>query len=1320
MSEVQHEVVSKVKSTCTYTDTANYWAPLTDVDEDDNIDADVKPHVAINNLSDAQVQRNLRSTIMAWIHQRMGKHNQFQRTASTMVIDSGATSSFVRPEENLPITGHSNKIVNLPDGSSIHATHTTMLPFDSLTAEARKAVVLPGLRPNSLISVGKLADADYTTIFHPRGEGVTIHSKNSFRLKTFLKPVLQGWRDSNGLWRLSRVNNPVELKKSARAHEMKTETAANVYSLPSIPQTITYLHAAAGFPTKDTWTKAIKNGNYQTWPGITVDAVNKHFPESIETQKGHMKKQRQNVRSTKQKAIASPTSEKEELTRTVSTQNILIKVINASETVYSDQTGRLPVQSSRGNTSIMVYYDVDSNCIDVEPIRNHHDNQMIPAYQRLWARTNRNRTNKPALHILDNEASAAFKAAIRENCELQLVPPDTHRRNLAERAIQTFKSHFISILSGVDPGFPMSLWDRLLPQAVTTLNLLRQSNTNPAISAYQHVNGIFDYNKTPLAPLGCAVEMHESNNRRKTWDPRSLTGWYLGTSTEHYRCHKIFCKKTRSERISDTVFFRHQYITQPTITPEDQIVKAVGDLSSALRRRRNLRGKEDMEILQQLNNILNNTPVELIEQDRNTKRVTFRDPIPEPRVEKILGGMQQSPKTIPPPRVVGTPLKLVTATIDKPLRKVAISGPTTRSKYAQALADIVNRVKSPATTKKSLAMTELAQAIFDDNQFATKEYANEVFDEESGQLLKYRKLITHPKYQEVWLHSSANEFGRLAQGVGGRIKGTDTIFFIYKTQVPPDRWKDVTYAKFVCELKPNKAEIHRTRLTVGGDKVHYPGDVGTPTADLTLVKIHLNSVISTPGARYMTLDVKNFYLNTPMVRYEYVRIKLDDIPEEIIVEYGLRDKVASDGYVYVEIRKGMYGLPQAGILAQQLLEQRLNEHGYSQRKAVPGLWTHKTRPISFTLVVDDFGVKYVGKEHAMHLINILKSHYEISEDWTGNKYIGITFDWDYANKRVHLSMPGYISKALQRFGHERPRRLQNSPHPHVTPTYGAKAQYVEEETPSILLDKEEKKYIQAVTGTYYSRAVDPTMLVALNAIATQQASPTKRTMERVKQLLDYCASQEEAILTYHASDMVLAIHSDAGYLNEVKARSRAGGHFFLSSDTQNPPNNGAVLTIAQIIDAVMSSAAEAELGALFINAKEAVHMRRILHEMGHKQPRTPIQTDNSTAEGVINSRVRPKRTKSMDMRFEWLLDREQQGQFKIYWKPGQSNLADYFTKHHPPSHHRNVRGEFLTRIAELQILRRKIAEVTKAQGMKEAGLATTDGIMFPKWSARVC
>ena len=215
-------------------------------------------------------------------------------------------------------------------------------------------------------------------------------------------------------------------------------------------------------------------------------------------------------------------------------------------------------------------------------------------------------------------------------------------------------------------------------------------------------------------------------------------------------------------------------------------------------------------------------------------------------------------------------------------------------------------------------------------------------------------------------------------------------------------------------------------------------------------------------------------------------------------------------------------------------------------------------------------------------------------------------------------------------------------------------------------------------------------------------------MYRIKQLLDYCWSQEEAIITYHSSDMVLAIHSDAGYLNESKAWSRVGGHFFLLSDTQYLPNNGAILDIAQIIDAVMPSAAEAEMGALFINAKEAVHMRHILHKMGHPQPCTPIQMDNSTAEGVINSQICPKRTKAMDMRFEWLLDRAQQGQFRIYWKPGKTNLADYFTKHHLPAHHRNVRGEFLTRVAELQQLRKENTSVRE----REMGLAATDVARF--------
>jgi hypothetical protein len=180
------------------------------------------------------------------------------------------------------------------------------------------------------------------------------------------------------------------------------------------------------------------------------------------------------------------------------------------------------------------------------------------------------------------------------------------------------------------------------------------------------------------------------------------------------------------------------------------------------------------------------------------------------------------------------------------------------------------------------------------------------------------------------------------------------------------------------------------------------------------------------------------------------------------------------------------------------------------------------------------------------------------------------------------------------------------------------------------------------------------------------------------QFLDYVASQDEAILTYKASNMVLAIHSDASYLSKPKARSRAGGHMFMASDDKIPQNNGAVLNILQIIHAVMSSAAEAKLGTLFINAKAAVSIRQTLEELGHPQPRMLIQIDNSTPLALLTNKILLKALKAMDMRFHWLQCCEAQGQYRYYWRPGTQNLADYFTKHHPASHHKSFQSQILT------------------------------------------
>jgi hypothetical protein len=166
-------------------------------------------------------------------------------------------------------------------------------------------------------------------------------------------------------------------------------------------------------------------------------------------------------------------------------------------------------------------------------------------------------------------------------------------------------------------------------------------------------------------------------------------------------------------------------------------------------------------------------------------------------------------------------------------------------------------------------------------------------------------------------------------------------------------------------------------------------------------------------------------------------------------------KATLDGSIYIKAKQGMYGLPQSGLLANKLLEKRLNKHGYRQSKLVPGLWRQDTRPVQFTLVVDNFGVKCDGEEHANHLKRVLEEHYTLRCDWTGTCYIAITLDWNYMKRQVHLSMPKYVMKALKQFQHIA-QNHQYAPYPCIPIQYSAKKQYATQELKAPLLDDKAK------------------------------------------------------------------------------------------------------------------------------------------------------------------------------------------------------------------------------------------------------------------------
>ena len=383
-----------------------------------------------------------------------------------------------------------------------------------------------------------------------------------------------------------------------------------------------------GYPVKSTWFKAIKAGNLTGWPMLNKCNVAKYYPDTTETPKGNLNQTRKNLRSTKPNKKPFEKTDASTL-RGRKVRDVYTKVYDACNTVFSDQTGKFPTKSKRGNKYIMVMVEIDRNAIMVEPIKNCTDTELTRSYHAMMLRLKQVGiiTQK---HILDNEVFKATKTVIRDEykMKLELVPPGCHCCNAAEVAIINFKSHLLSVLLGTATRFPPTLWDRLLPQAEVTVNLLRQSNAAPNVSAYDHLSGTLDYNKMPLAPMGCDAQVHEKADKRGIWAYHSVDGWYLDTTPEHYCTHLCHVKTTNSERFTNTAQFSHQKITKPTITHAKTIMAAIADCNKPIK---NMGRNDGADELQQL--------LKLTEEAvKNNKAITKSEkPTPPTNAEKQGG-----------------------------------------------------------------------------------------------------------------------------------------------------------------------------------------------------------------------------------------------------------------------------------------------------------------------------------------------------------------------------------------------------------------------------------------------------------------------------------------------------------------------------------------------------------------------------------------------------------------------------------------------------------------------------------------------------------
>jgi hypothetical protein len=266
-----------------------------------------------------------------------------------------------------------------------------------------------------------------------------------------------------------------------------------------------------------------------------------------------------------------------------------------------------------------------------------------------------------------------------------------------------------------------------------------------------------------------------------------------------------------------------------------------------------------------------------------------------------------------------------------------------------------------------------------------------------------------------------------------------------------------------------------------------------------------------------------------MTQYDYIHIPLQMLPPDIMEQYNLTPLIHNN-CVYVDTRKGMYGLPQAGKLTNNQLVAALAFFGYHPVPLTTGLWQHKTCDITFCLVVDNFGVQYTNKEDANHLLESLqKCNFKLNTYWSGNCYCGLTIQWDYENRTCDISMPGCITRALNRLLHPVPKHHELSPHAWEHPNYSNKTQLTPILDTSPLLSSADKVWLQEVLGTllYYARAPDDTFLTAISELTTEMTIGTVKAMVKLTQLLDYLSMNPKVIIRFLPGSMQLTIESDA-------------------------------------------------------------------------------------------------------------------------------------------------------------------------------------------------
>ena len=1211
---------------------------------------------SINYDNDLSLQRFLSTPFV-------GSSEKWKRpkVSRGRLIDSGCSDTMIckstagRIENVEPAT--TVEFANGSTASSIGTTETEIAGGLSM-----KALVFDdGVLTSDLISVSQIVNEENCDVLFTQ-ETVSAIDRSTNR-----KTVIGRKEKSEKLWQNNGQYPSNGVKRSA-AHLAISNTSDAEY--------VKFSSECFGNPPVSTLIKACQKGWISTFPRLTAKMIRSNPPSSPAISDGHLNRHRQNVQST------DPNKRK----RSSSKHSVTIKTFMTSDNhLHCDATGRFPIEAEDGSNYIVVA--VFKNYIYAVTMPDRSATSYRTAYQKIFTYFKIHDADVNLI-ILDNETSALVEQYFESvNVMFQYVPPNDHRSNRAERAIQSFKNHMISSLSTVSTQFPMKKWPMLMDQVLLTLNHLRPWSADHSISAYEGLHkSKFDFNKYQLRPVGTFAKVFIDPSDRETWAPHAESGIYLSPAFNHYRCWKFLILSTDSTRVSNTADFflnpllcsdpvENQRVSNKTDDNEEEPSSASPEVPArhvlAPADRLSIRKKTDAE--SQADGAVQYRKLSKTEKQKPSIQ-KYRRQVSRRWKDAETNEIFYICDVVIPKKTSGigsnTPHFKFCHIDQLNMQNVARRFEYTRcseimsAKYVTWVDATVAAViaKEPRSGSRELNLTEAGKPI----------------------TMGYVLGNIHKTY---WEEAQVEEFSRLLD--------SHTIKHVYKDSIPREHRKNISYynerAREKTKIIDGKEHIeYRVRGTFGGDHRKYPGAVSSNTAEYPVVKMLLNSVVSDvrnkdKDTRFSTLDLVDFYIGTELENHDdpdYFKIKASKVPIAICQKYNISPD--NDDYIYFRLDKCLYGHAVAGRLSNQELVKLLKVAGYYESDLVPCLFKHESRQISFSLIVDDLGVKHTNTEDIQHLIDAISPRWKVKHNPTGDKYIGMNLKWNYdpANPSLEISNAETAPKSFARFDKDNSIKRRKTPSKYTPPVYGKETTDVETEAAPPEHLPEMKNFVQSVNGTYlfYGRIIDYSILEQTNTIGQSQGNPTADTVDQVNHLIGYMKEYPDTKLVVKGNDMQFRVMYDASFMTAHARKSKGGAVYYLSNITDPKELTENIFDVdAFVIPNMCASVAEAEYATAFHSGQKAYFYRNVLEFLGYPQAPTPFYGDNKIAIDISNDACKLRKGKAIDKSYHWFRDRCRLKDFESKWICSDDNVADYFTKPLPLSRHKQLVDKIVTR-----------------------------------------